>query len=134
MVRVIVSVVGGLVFFAFAAMALGAVAKELWPEYAAAVPDRAYTLPMLWSRLAAGAAATIFAAWLAVLLGKQDLKIGFLIGVALLALSVPWHLNIWHEYPVWYHLTWFAIILPSALLGGRLARKSRDTQKVNVNN
>jgi hypothetical protein len=123
-VRVIISVVGGLLFFALAGIALGALAKELWPEYAAAAADRAYTLPMLWSRLAAGAAATVCATWLAVMLGKQNLKTGFLIGVSLLALSVPWHLNIWDQYPVWYHLTWFAIIIPSALLGGRLARKS----------
>lgn len=123
MARVVLSVVGGILLFALAGMAIGAVAKELWPEYAAAFADRAYTLPMLWSRLVSGAAATIFATWLVVLLGKQDLKTGFLIGVALLALSVPWHLNIWAEYPVWYHLTWFAIIVPSALLGARLARR-----------
>ena len=121
-VRVIASVIGGILFFVLAAIALGVVAKELWPEYAA-VADRAYTLPMLWSRLVSGAAATIFAAWFAVLLGKQDLKTGFLIGVALLGLSVPWHLNIWDKYPVWYHLAWFAIIVPSALLGARLARR-----------
>ena len=122
MARVILSVASGILFFALAVMAMSALAKELWPEYAAAVPNRAYTLAMLWSRLAAGTAATICAAWLAVMLGKQNLKIGLLIGVSLLAVSVPWHLNIWDKYPVWYHLTWFAIIIPAALLGGRLAR------------
>ena len=105
-----------------AAMMLGTVASALWPEYAAAVVDRTYTLPMLWSRLVSGAAATIFAAWLAVLLGRQDVRTGLFIGLAVLGLSIPWHLNIWDEYPVWYHLTWFAIIIPSALFGARLAR------------
>jgi hypothetical protein len=121
--RVIASVVGGILFFALATMAMSAVSKELWPEYAAAVADGAYTLPMLWSRLVSGAAAIIFATWLAVMLGKQNLKTGFLIGVSLLVLNILWHVNIWDKYPVWYHLTWFAIIMPSALLGGRLARR-----------
>ena len=121
MARLILTVVGGLVLFALAGTVLGTLTKELWPEYAAAVADRAYTLPMLWSRLVAGAAAIIFATWLAVLLGKQGLKAALLIGIFLLALSVPWHLNIWDAYPVWYHLTWFAVIVPSALLGGQLA-------------
>ena len=120
--RVIASVVGGILLFALATMAMSAVSKELWPEYAAAVADRAYTLPMLLSRLASGAAAIVFATWLAVMLGKQSLKTGFLIGVSLLVLNILWHVNIWDKYPVWYHLTWFAIIMPSALLGGRLAR------------
>ena len=123
MLRVVASVVGGIVFFALAGMALGALGKALWPEYAAAVADRAYTLPMLWSRLVGGAVAIICATWLALMLGKQNVRTGFLVGVALLVLSVVWHVNIWNEYPAWYHLTWFAIILPAALLGGRLATR-----------
>ena len=121
--RTIASVVGGLLLFSLAEYALGALAKGLWPEYAAAIAGRAFTLVMLWSRLAAGAAAATLAALLAAMLGDNNRAIGFWFGVSLLLLSVLWHLHIWPKYPVWYHLTWFAIIMPAALFGGRLSKR-----------
>lgn len=41
-------------------------------------------------------------------------------GVGLLVLSVVWHIKIWDQYPVWYHLCWFGCIVPSAMLGGMM--------------
>ena len=58
--------VGGLVVgFACAAgiARLGfGVLQSSWPDYAAAVPDRTYTLPMLWSRLGIAAFLTVVSA------------------------------------------------------------------------
>ena len=122
--RAIASVVVGLLFFSLAEYALGAVAKGFWPEYAAAIANRTFTLPMLWSRLAAGTVATTFAALVAAMLGNKHRANGFWFGVALLVLSVLWHLSIWAKYPVWYHLTWFATIMPAALFGGWISKRS----------
>lgn len=122
--RAIASVVGGLLFFSLAEYALGALAKGFWPEYAVAIAHRTFTLLMLWSRLAAGAAATIFAACVAAMLVRNGRTAGLWFGVSLLVLSVLWHVSIWAKYPVWYHLTWFAVIMPTALLGDRLSTRS----------
>jgi hypothetical protein len=122
--RAIASVVGGLLLFSLAEYALGALAKGFWPEYAAAIANRTFTLPMLWSRLAAGAAATTFAALVAATLGDKNRAIGLWFGISLLVLSVLWHSSIWAKYPVWYHLTWFATIMPAALFGGWLSKRS----------
>ena len=86
--RAIASIVGGLLCFSLAEYALGALAKAFSPDYAEAVFNRTFTLPMLWSRLAAGAAATTVSALIAAMLGNKDHPVGCWFGVSLLILSI----------------------------------------------
>lgn len=113
------AVVAGLLIFAVATFLASLVARSAWPAYAAAVPDRTYTLPMLLTRLIAGAAATIAAGWGTSRIAHGDRFSALWLGLVLLTISVPWHIHIWHEYPTWYHLVWFGCLIPCALLGGR---------------
>ena len=124
MLRRIGAVLAG--FAAFALVASGAVlmARTGWPTYAVAEPTRAYSLIMLVVRLAAGASATLMGGWVAAKLDRGAGQTTLLFGVILLALSVVWHIRIWDQYPVWYHLVWFACIVPSAVVGGKLVRGS----------
>jgi hypothetical protein len=120
MLRTVGAVFAGLLTFFAVAFLAGLAAHALWPDYAAATLDRAYTLPMLLARLATGAVATVIAGWGAskIAQGHQFAALG--LGLALLAISVPWHIRIWSEYPVWYHLVWLGCLIPCALLGSRL--------------
>ena len=122
MVRKVSSVIAGLLMFFLLSFLASLAAKSLWPAYAAAVPDRAYTLPMQLARLATGAIATVVAGWLASTIARDRQFSALWVGLVLLAISVPWHISIWSEYPVWYHLVWFACLIPCAFLGGRIAR------------
>lgn len=109
------SVTAGLVCVGAVMVLASAAAKGLWPAYAAAAPTRAYSVPMLLVRLLAGA--------LAMALGGRVGGAGAAkgIGLAVLAVSLPWHVHIWPQYPLWYHLCWFAAIVPAAMLGGRIS-------------
>ncbi|MGH0029319.1 MAG: hypothetical protein ACQGVC_05985 [Myxococcota bacterium] len=99
--------------------------RAVWPAYAAAEPDRAYSLAMLLTRLVlfAGMIAAVSAAgtWVA-----RDRRFRWVAGGIILAISAPPHLlpgEVWDAYPVWYHLTYLASILPVAVwAGGRAAR------------
>ncbi len=121
MVRRIGSVFAGLLIFFLLAFLAGLAAQSLWADYAAAVPDRAYTLPMQRARLVTGAVATVVAGWVASRIARGH-QSALWLGLVLLAISVPWHIQIWSEYPIWYHLVWFACLIPCALLGGKAAR------------
>jgi len=46
-------------------------------------------------------------------------------GILLLVVFVPYHMTIWHNFPVWYHLTFFASLPVLSLLGGMLRSGSR---------
>lgn len=121
MVRKIASIIAGVLIFFLLAFLAGLAAQALWPAYAAAIPDRAYTLPMLLARLATGAAATAVAGLSTSWLAGDRRRAALWLGLILMAINLPWHIKIWSEYPVWYHLVWFACLIPCALLGGRAA-------------
>lgn len=119
MVRRLGPVFAGLLIFGAVVFLAGVVARSIWPDYAAAVPDRTYTLPMLLARLFTGAAATAVAGWGTSRIAQGDRFSAIWLGIVLLAISLPWHIHIWHGYPTWYHFVWFGCLIPSALLGGR---------------
>ena len=118
---------GGLVVgFACAAgiarLAFG-VLESGWPDYAAAVPDRAYTLPMLWSRLGIAALLTVSAGAAATLVAR-DRRAAPILGVLFVLVSLPSHLHyVWAEYPVWYHAVYLLSLVPLVSFGGRLVAK-----------
>lgn len=120
-------IVGGLIAgficaAAIARLAFGALASA-WPEYAAAVPERAYTLPMLWARLSLAALLTVAAGAAAVLVAG-DRRAAWILGAAFVLVSLPSHLHyVWAEYPVWYHAVYLLSLVPLARLGGELAAR-----------
>ncbi|MDE2597391.1 MAG: hypothetical protein KGL44_10980 [Sphingomonadales bacterium] len=125
MVRKIASVIAGLACFAAVSGMLSLLATHAWPAYAAAYPHRAYTMAMLIVRLTAGVVAIVCAAALTAALAEQRRPAALWLGITLLAISLPWHIHIWKQYPAWYHLFWFASLIPTALLGERLLRMSQ---------
>jgi hypothetical protein len=120
--REIGSVLAGLAGFLLLEFTLGLIARGLWPAYALAYPTRAYTLPVLLARLGTGAAMTLATGALAAKLGRRGPPTALRFGFALMVLASTWHIHIWAQYPVWYHLIFLAYLIPLAALGGRLNR------------
>jgi hypothetical protein len=101
--------------------------RLLWPAYAAAYPERDYTLAMLWVRLVVFSVTVIVTSATAVLIGRDE-RLAWLVGLAILGFSIPPHFypgSIWLEYPPWYHYTWLLLILPNALASVPIARRWR---------
>ncbi len=102
---------------------LSLLARATWPAYALAFPTRAYTLDMLLARQAAGMLCTLAAGAAAAWVGRGAKQMVLLTGLVMLGIAVVWHIRIWDQYPVWYHLLLFAYLVPLTLLGGRLVRQ-----------
>jgi hypothetical protein len=126
MIRKIGAILAGLAVFAAFEFIATSVAKVSWPAYALAAPTRAYALDMLLTRLGTGAVGTLVAGALSAKMDQNTRQTALIFGIALLLISVVWHYRIWDQYPVWYHLFWFASIVPFAALGGRLATRKAD--------
>ncbi len=102
-----------------------ALLRVVWPDYALAEPDRAYTLAMLFVRL------VIFTAMIAATAGVATLaagdeRVALIAGGLILALSIPPHLYpgyVWNDYPGWYHIGYLLSILPIAVLAGQLVQR-----------
>jgi hypothetical protein len=102
-----------------------ALLREIWPGYALADPEKAYTLAMLLVRL------LIFSSMIAATSGVATLvagdgRVSWVAGGLILALSLPSHLYpgyVWDDYPAWYHIVYLLSIIPIAVFAGRVVRR-----------
>jgi hypothetical protein len=101
------------------ATAIHRLACLFWPAYAAATPLLSFTLPMKLFRLSLGAVCTLASGAAARRLSNAR-WLPVALGAALVALFAPEHYRIWHQLPVWYHLTFLFSLIPFAVLGAGL--------------
>ncbi len=100
--------------------------RVLWPDYALAEPEKAFTLTMLFARLVIFTAMIAATAGVATLVAG-DRRVAWIAGGLILALSLPPHLYpgyVWEDYPAWYHFVYLLSILPIAVYSGRLVRRA----------
>jgi hypothetical protein len=97
----------------------GLIIRESWPEYAAVERVMTFTQSMLFTRLALSAIALLIAAWVTTLIARKAIVTPIL-GIVLLLVSVPIHINLWDKFPLWYHLTFLVTLIPLCILGGRI--------------
>jgi hypothetical protein len=128
MLRTIGAIFAGLAAFAAFEFSAGCVARTIWPAYALAFPMRAYTLDMLLARHAVGMLCALAAGATAARIDPGAKRTVLITGILMLLIAVVWHIRIWDQYPVWYHLLLFAYLVPLAALGGKLVsvRKKAD--------
>ena len=123
--RAISAIVAGLVCSLALAYLCNLVTLNVWADYAAAFPNRAFTLPMLLSRHAVGLAVMIASGFVVSAIARQDQRPVLWFAIIALAGGVWVHL---HEptrsnYPLWYHLLYFSYLIPGPLLGGHLNQR-----------
>jgi hypothetical protein len=127
----ILRVIGGVViqfigWFAIATLCFIA-AQIYWPEFAAAngafnaTQVVTFDQPMMITRIALSAVASVLAAWIAALTVRDNRITPVMGGLALLALFIPNHIMLWDKFPLWYHLTFLTSLPVLAFTGGRLA-------------
>ena len=93
-------------------------------KYVAASGDLSFTLPMKLTRLSIGALTTIAAGAVTALVG-QSRWTAVVTGALLLLIFIPEHISLWDKFPIWYHLTFLASLVPLAVVGGRMADRQR---------
>jgi len=125
MLRLIAGTVTGALVWLVAVLVLGFLAGMAWPEMAAIRQMTLLTLPMLITRLAISALGSLAGGYAAAIVGEGT-KAPLGAGLLLLIMFVPYHLSIWHDFPVWYHLTFF-VSLPVLSMLGAMVRSSSES-------
>lgn len=95
--------------------------RLVWPDYATAERARDFTIEMMVMRLSISAIASLAGAWIAGLTLRDNRIVPLAGGLLMLAFFGPYHVSIWDQYPVWYHLTFLTSLPVLAWVGGRLA-------------
>jgi len=123
MLRNIGAIVAGIVAWAIIATVLDRLLRLAWPEYAAALPALAFTLPMMAARLTEGAVTTIAAGFIGRWIARTTLWPSAIQGLIILLVFLPVHYSLWQRFPVWYHLTFLGSLIPLTLLGAAAVRR-----------
>ena len=126
--RTILGIVGGLVAWGFVATLLN-FALRLWlPGYAEAEPAMAFTLVMMFARLALAAVSCLASGAAVRVIAPASQAAPWVVGLILLAVFVPIHAQLWTKFPVWYHLTFLLTLAPLVVLGAAGLRPFRSIE------
>ena len=75
---------------------------------------------MLLTQLVLGSVVSVMAGSLASLIAGEKSKAPLVVGILLLAMGIAKAVMSWRYVPIWYHVIFTAILLPLAIVGGRL--------------
>jgi hypothetical protein len=120
MARRILAVVAGLAVWVAVVSVAGVIMRRAWGQYASVADAMSFTLSMMLARLAIGTLATLAAGWVTAVIARRWIFARLTSGLLLLVLFVPQHIMLWDRFPVWYHLTFLASLVPLTYLGGNI--------------
>jgi hypothetical protein len=123
MLRTLASIVAGLVTWGLVVTLLDFALRAGIPGYHAAEPALAFTLPMKIARLLEAAITSVVAGYVIAAIAPASRYAPWIVGIVLLAVFVPTHVQIWSKLPVWYHLTFLLTLAPLVAAGAQLYPK-----------
>ena len=131
MVRIVLGVIAG--FFAWAIVWVGSekILSAIWPEGFGA-HQRAFeeavknggqftaNTTMLLTHIVLGSIVSVMSGFLAALIAGENKRAPLVLGFLLLAVGLLKLVMSWPYVPIWYHVVFTAILLPMAIMGGKL--------------
>jgi hypothetical protein len=133
MLRIVLGVIGG--FFAWLIVWVGVekILSAIWPAFG--VHQRAFEdvikngpdasgftadTTMLLTHIVVGSIIAVMSGSLAALVAGENSRAPLIVGCLLLALGILKAVMSWQYVPLWYHVIFTAILLPMAIIGGKL--------------
>lgn len=130
MLRIVLGVIAG--FTGWLIMWVGSerIISAIWPAFGAhqkAFEEvlknggqfTAETGPLL-THIVMGSIVSLVSGVVAALVAGENSRAPFYLGIALLALGIMKAVMSWQHVPIWYHIVFTAMLLPLAILGGKL--------------
>ena len=130
MVRIVLGVIAG--FFAWVIVWVGSekILSAIWPGFGA--HQRAFEeavknggqftadTTMLLTHIVLGSIVSVMSGSLAALIAGENTRAPLVLGFLLLAVGLLKAVMSWPYVPIWYHVIFTAILLPMAIVGGKL--------------
>ena len=134
MLRIVLGVIGGFFAWLIVWVVSEKVLSALWPAFG--VHQHAFeevvknggqftaNATMLLTHIVVGSLIAVLSGFLAALTAGRNKRAPLVLGVLLLALGLLKVVMSWPYVPLWYHVIFTAILLPMAVVGGRLKTNS----------
>ena len=131
MMRIVLGVAAGFFAWVIVWFASENVLAAIWPE-GFGVHQRAFeeavknggeymaNTTMLLTHIVLGSVVSVAAGILTALTAGENARAPLALGIVLLALGLLKAVMSWRYAPIWYHIVFTAILLPMAIVGGKL--------------
>ena len=133
MLRIILGVIGGFISWMVLFIGIEKIISAAWPTFGVnqkafeeAVKNGAGTTgftadtTMLLTQLVMGSIVSVMAGSLAALIAGENSKAPLIAGCLLLLMGIAKAVMSWQYVPIWYHIFFTAMLLPMAIVGGKL--------------
>jgi len=130
MVRIILGVIVGFIAWLIVWVGVEKVLSAIWPAFGThqaafqtAITDGGEftaNTTMLLTHIVLGSVVSVISGALAAVIAGGNSRAPLFVGILLLTMGVMKAVMSWPYVPIWYHIIFTAILLPMALLGGRL--------------
>ena len=130
MLRIVLGVIAGFISWVIVWVGVEKILSAIWPAFG--VHQKAFEeaiknggqftpdTPMLLTHIVVGSIVSVMAGALATLIAGKDTNSPLIVGCLLLAIGLMKAMMSWKYVPIWYHVSFTAILLPMAIVGGKL--------------
>jgi hypothetical protein len=130
MLRIVLGVVGGFIAWMVLWVGIEKIISAIWPAFGA--HQRAFEEVIknggqftadtgaLLTHIVLGSIVSVIAGALAALVAGENTRAPIFVGILLLAVGVMKAVMSWQYVPIWYHVVFTVMLLPMAIVGGRL--------------
>ena len=130
MLRIVLGVIGGFIAWVIVWFGSEKGLSAIWPAFG--VHQKAFEeaiknggqftadTTMLLMHIVIGSIVSVMAGSLAALIAGENTRAPLVVGCLLLALGILKAVMSWQYVPIWYHVIFTAILLPMAIIGGKL--------------
>lgn len=120
MVKIILGVIAGFVVWSILWVAADAVLRTISTTYDESAKTMNFTSTLLIVPLVLTAIVSIISGFIAAFIAKENQKSPLILGVILLIVGIFVQMGYWEQIPLWYHLTFWILLVPMTILGGKL--------------
>src|SRR5215217_5288344 len=130
MVRIVLGIVAGFIAWIIVWVGIEKIISAVWPAFGVhqkafeqAVKNGGAFTPeasMLLTHIVAGSIIAVMSGYLSALIAGENSRAPVVVGILLLAMGILKAVMSWQYVPLWYHIIFTAILLPMAVIGGRL--------------
>lgn len=130
MLRVVLGVIGGFIAWLIVWIGTEKLISAIWPAFG--VHQNAFEeaiknggqftadTTMLLTHIVVGSIVSVMAGSLAALIAGENARAPLVAGILLLLMGIAKAAMSWQYVPIWYHVIFTAMLLPLAIIGGKL--------------
>jgi len=122
MLKTILGVAAGFIIWSILWVGIDAVLRTTWIAYNESVAAMTFNTSQLIVPLVLSAFCSIVAGFIAALISRENVKAPLILGILLLITGIFVQISVWEKIPLWYHLTFWALLIPMTVFGGKLRK------------